>query len=236
MRLRANVPAPRSLSRAAIVDAALKVLDREGLDALTMRRVAEELGTGPASLYAHVDHKDDLVAAVFDRVSGDIELPGTPDPARWQEQITELALGAIATFRQHRDLARAALGTIPTGDGSLSLMEAMVSILLAGGVDEQVTAWSLDLLAFYITATAYEYSVETDAADTPHGAELVSQTTPDTELRAWFSSLPDDRYPHLVAMAGALTSGDGEQRTRFHLDVLVRGIASTVPARRRRRR
>src|SRR5437867_10018471 len=83
--------APRvALDRDAIVDAALKVLDREGLDGLTMRRVAEELGTGAGALYWHVASKEELLGLLIDRVSTEIELP-EPDPARWQEQVKGVA-------------------------------------------------------------------------------------------------------------------------------------------------
>ena len=79
----------RQLTRDTIVDAALAVLDREGLDAVSMRRVAQELQTGAALLYQHVGGKEELVALVFDRITGEIPIPPAPDPARWQEQLRE---------------------------------------------------------------------------------------------------------------------------------------------------
>jgi len=81
-------PARAPLSPEAIVDAALRVLDREGSTGLSMRRVADELGTGPASLYWHVANKDALVDLIIDRVAGEVPLP-EPDPDRWQEQLRE---------------------------------------------------------------------------------------------------------------------------------------------------
>ncbi len=84
---------PRAtLSREAIVDAAMDVLDNNGLDGLSMRRVAETLGTGPASLYWHVADKEQLIHLILDRVMGEIELP-EPDQSRWEEQIREFAQG-----------------------------------------------------------------------------------------------------------------------------------------------
>ena len=66
-----------------IVDAALVVLDREGLDGFSMRAVAEELGTGAGSLYWHVRGKEELLNLMVDRVIGALEVPD-PDPPRWQ--------------------------------------------------------------------------------------------------------------------------------------------------------
>ncbi|HEX2403614.1 MAG TPA: helix-turn-helix domain-containing protein, partial [Acidimicrobiia bacterium] len=91
---------PRAtLSREAIVDAAIEVLDRHGLDGLSMRRVAEVLGTGPASLYWHVADKEQLIHLILDRVMGELEL-SEPDSSRWEEQIREFARSGRAMFRR----------------------------------------------------------------------------------------------------------------------------------------
>ncbi|GGX55061.1 hypothetical protein GCM10010341_90000 [Streptomyces noursei] len=70
-----------------MVDAALDIVAREGCEALTMRRVAAALETGPASSYAHVVNKDDLDELLIGRLCAEIDLP-EPDPAAWREQIT----------------------------------------------------------------------------------------------------------------------------------------------------
>jgi AcrR family transcriptional regulator len=214
--------ATRRLSREAILDAALQIVDAEGLDALTMRRVSDALETGPASLYAHIGDKDEMIEALLDRVSREVPLPQQADPDRWEEQLKEIARSARAVYARHRDLARAGLGIVPTGEHSLPVIETMLAILSAGGVSPRVAALSLDILGLYITATAVEESIE---ARTSAGG-------PDdpyyTELREYWSALPADRFPHLSAMAVALTSGDGDDRFDFGLDILIRGIASTV--------
>src|SRR5581483_5676452 len=77
------------ITQEAIVAAALELLDAEGLDGLTMRRVAERLGTGAASLYWHVGSKDGLLDLLLDAVIGEQEVPD-PDPERWQEQLKQV--------------------------------------------------------------------------------------------------------------------------------------------------
>src|SRR5262249_48625418 len=112
-RRRATRERPRSpLSREAIVEAALRVLDREGYDGLSMRRVAEELRTGVASLYWHLANKEELLQLVLDRVIGEVHLPA-PDPERWQEQLKELAREWRAVYARHRDVARISHGRVP---------------------------------------------------------------------------------------------------------------------------
>jgi AcrR family transcriptional regulator len=217
------------LSRDVIVDAAMEVLDAEGLDAVTMRRVADALGTGPASLYAHVQHKDDLVDALLDRVIGEIDITAEPDPARWQEQLKQFARDGRAIFARHNDIARAALGNIPTGPHALPVVEWMLSVVRAGGASDQVAAWTADVFSLYLTATAYEESLE--------NAHLGPAGDPDfhEQVHAVFQSLPAAQFPHIHALGAALTSGDREERFEFGLDMILRGIASTIerPTRRR---
>jgi AcrR family transcriptional regulator len=96
----------RHLSREAIIEAAIRVLDAEGVDAVTMRRVAEELHTGPASLYAHIDAKDELLAAIYDQVMSSVDVSDIkPSAARWQSQIKEFMRRFRRVLLEHRDLA-----------------------------------------------------------------------------------------------------------------------------------
>jgi AcrR family transcriptional regulator len=215
--------ASRTLNRDAIVAAALAVLDADGLDAVTMRRVANELDTGPASLYAHVADKEEMVAAVLDRVAGEVTVPTTFEAADWQEQLKAIGRDTRAAFGRHRDIARATLGVVPVGPNALTIVNAILGLLRAGGVSDRVAALSVDILALYFGAVSYEESLE--ASDKHAGAdgEIYHE-----QLRDFFGALPADRFPHLSAMAAALTTGDGDERFEFGLDLLVRGIASTV--------
>jgi AcrR family transcriptional regulator len=214
----------RSLSREAIVTAALEVLDAEGLDALTMRRVADALDTGPASLYAHVADKEELLDAVMDRIYAEVPIPDPIDPQRWQEQLKQMVRDTRTTFGRHRDAARASLGNVPTGEGVLPAMNTMVGILLAGGVTAQVASLSVDTLALYATATAYEEGINKAFKPEDEAAHEAFRH----ELKVFFASLPADRFPYLVALAEPLTAGERDHRFEFGLDLLVRGIASTV--------
>ena len=129
-----KVSAPRTvLSRDLIVATSLRILDAEGLDALSMRRVAQELGTGPASLYAHVENKEELLDLIYDEVMAEIRVP-EPEPERWLEQLREMALDAFRVLRAHADIAKIGLANIPTGPNGLRVAEAQMAIMLAGGV------------------------------------------------------------------------------------------------------
>lgn len=207
------------LSRERIADAAMAIIDGEGLDALSMRRVASDLGTGPASLYAHVTGKDDLLDLLLDRVITGLEVP-EPDPARWEEQVKECVRAVFHGLAAHRDLARASLGRIPTGEGALGMMDRFLALLRAGDLPDQVVAYASDLLPLYATVYAYEQGLFATRAEGWDGDYQA-------DIGAYFASLPPERFPTIAALAGPLMH-DPEPDTRFEfgLDVLVRGLSA----------
>jgi AcrR family transcriptional regulator len=218
----------RTLNRESIVDAALRVLDAEGLDAVTMRRVAQELDTGGASLYAHVDNKEDLIELLRDRVIAETVIPD-PAPERWQEQVKECVREMRRVLVAHRDIARAMLAHIPLGANALTAMDRVLAVLRCSGLPDQVVAYAADVLALYATAVAVEESIYA-ANVTPEEAERYFG-----ELAAYMRSLPASRFPNTAALAGPLTAGDGDERFEFGLEVLVAGLAAqgTTAARKR---
>jgi len=209
------------LTSERIVDAALEIMARDGYEAVTMRSIAHELGTGPASLYAHIDGKAELDALLVDRVAREVHIPD-PDPQHWQQQIVQVGRDLRAAMLRHPGVARAVIGYVPTGPEAMTTSERMLAILIAGGVVEQVAAWACDLLPLYVTAVAFEDSVG------HHGLDLSGPAVDAfvAELRGYFQSLPVDRFPNVVNHAVALTTGDGEVRFEFGLQVLVAGIAA----------
>ncbi|MFC4942451.1 TetR/AcrR family transcriptional regulator [Pseudonocardia sp. GCM10023141] len=212
----------RSLSREVIVAAALKVLRAEGIDAVSMRRIATELGTGAASLYAHVAHKEELLELVFDEVVSEVPLPD-PDPRHWQEQVTQLWSDSCAALARNGEIARVAIGRIPVGPHALRLSEATMSLLRMGGVPDQAVAWAVDVIGLYVSANAVERSLAADreragADDDAYYADVGS----------YFAALPADRFPVTLALGAALMQGSAEERFRFGLDLLVRGLAALV--------
>lgn len=228
---RARGPRRRTLSRDAIVAAALRIVDRDGVDAVTMRAVADELDTGPASLYAHVQDKDELLAAVFDHVLADAAAPVTPDSANWEQQLKQYARSYLGVLLQHNDLAKLSLGSIPTGDNAVRGMEAMLSILAASGLPRRVVGYAADLLAQFVTVSAYETAVFTRHVGSP--AEF---TKFENELLAFFAGLSPTEFPTITSLATDLVQpGEAEDdRFEFGLDIIVRGLAAHLPARRTR--
>lgn len=219
---RATRPDRRPLNQQLIVDAALGILDREGLDAVTMRRVAQQLGTGAASLYAHVSSKDELRELMLDRVLDEIRIPD-PDPARWREQLKEVGRETVRIMVSRPGIAQASLEIpIPIGPGVLVIGERVLAIFRAGGLSDKVAGLAVDLFALYTTATAVEASLWAVAEKTGVAAEKIGQ------IQQYMQSLPADRFPLTVAMTAATAGIGGEERFEFGLDVLIAGIEAVA--------
>ncbi|HEX3311033.1 MAG TPA: TetR/AcrR family transcriptional regulator C-terminal domain-containing protein, partial [Streptosporangiaceae bacterium] len=133
------------ISREAIVKAAIDLLDREGLPALSMRRLGDELEAGAASLYWHVGSKDGLLDLVLDEIIGEQQVPD-PDPARWQEQLTEVARMMRRASLRHPYVVRISIGRIPMGPNALVYSDRVLGILRAGGLPPRLAVQGFLLL------------------------------------------------------------------------------------------
>ncbi len=215
-------PAKPPLSREAVVDAGLQVCRAEGLDAVTMRRVAAELDTGAASLYVYVRNREELVGAMGDSVVASVELE-TPDPARWREQLHRLLGRMLTALQVHPGLAASTLADVPSSDAPFDFIENLLGLLLAGGAGRQDAAWACDILFLLTTATAIENDVRIDRGQLQDEGEIRAFVA---DLRARFAALPTDRYPLIAATADEMVSGDGDDRFRFAIDALLDGVVA----------
>jgi len=218
-------PAKAPLSEDAVVDAALEILRSEGLEAVTMRRVGAALDTGAASLYVYVSGREGLLQAMLDRVTATIELE-PPDPSRWRAQLHSLLRRMHAAMLAHPGVAALTLADPPTTETVLLLAENLLGILLAGGLDPQDAVWACDILVLLVTAVASEDDVRRargrgDEGDREHVGELYRT----------FAGLPPDRFPLIAAHAAQMVAGDGDERFRFAVDVVVDGVLARAARR-----
>lgn len=210
-------PAKSPLSEEVIVSAALAILREEGLDAVTMRRVATALDTGPASLYVYVSGRDELRRAMLDRVAGAVPLED-PDPARWREQLYALCLALLRALESHPGIANVAVADPPTTERATRVADNMMGLLLAGGIRAKDAAWALDILPLIVTATAVETAVHQARDHTPES--MVQR------LEAAFSTLSAQRHPFLAPHLAEMTSGDGDERFQFAIETFVDGLVA----------
>jgi AcrR family transcriptional regulator len=200
-----------------IVDAALQLVEAEGFDALTMRRVAAALQASPGALYAHVRDKAELDDLMIGELCSRVTLP-MPDPAQWRAQAIDVCRQLRDQYLRYPGISRAALAAAPHSLDTLRINEGMLAILLAGGVSPQSAGWAIDAAFQYIGA----YSV---VSLRRHPAEDADGRVVDrAEIIERFRMLPPNRFPNMVAYARELTSGEGHDRFDFTLGLLLGGL------------
>jgi AcrR family transcriptional regulator len=214
-------PAKAPLSREAVIDAGLGILRAEGIDGVTMRRVAAELDTGAASLYVYVSNRQDLLNQMFDAVAGEIDTDDDADPARWRQQLEALLTAARDAMDRYPGIARVPLANVPTGPNATRVADHMLGLLRAGGVDDRSAAWFVDVISLYINAASYETSIYVE--------EGRAEENVDEEIRDSFAQLSPAAYPNIMSLLPHLTSGDGDQRFAFGLQLMINGLLHTDP-------
>lgn len=206
------------MSLDAIVAAAIAVLDEAGVTGLSMRRVAEHLGTGAASLYGYVSGREELLELVYDELVGQVPLP-EPDPEHWREQVFDMLRVYRKVLMSHRDAALAGLGRIPTSPQTLAATEVLVTALRMGGLTDRVVALGLDQLILYVSACAFE-----DGLLKQSGMDPAEVRRYFDEVHTFFGALPRAQYPVLASIAPDMTSADGDERFEFGLATIVAGL------------
>jgi AcrR family transcriptional regulator len=213
-------PAKPALTRAGIVAAALAVMRAEGLDRVTMRRLAQELDTGAASLYVYVRNTAELHAAMLEELLGQIDLgPVTADDGDWQDRLIQVLTAYTAILFEHPGLAQSALVTRPSGPAYFGLVDGILGLLEAGGIPGDRAAWAMDLLLHVATSTAAEQGTRERAVDAKDEEEAQA-----VALRG----APADQFPHIAAIGAAeLMSGAGQDRLSWGFRVLINGVIQT---------
>lgn len=207
-----------ALTVEGIVAATIEVLDEGGVVALSMRRVAQRLGTGAASLYAHVSGKDELLELVFDELIGQVTLP-QPDPRIWREQLLQMMRDLRQVLVSHRDAALAGLGRVPTSPNVLVAAEALVAVMRAGALSDRVLALGLDQLILHVSATAFEEGLMEQSGMSPEEIERYF-----AEVHDFYERLPPERFPVLSSIAPDMTGHDGDERFEFGIKALIAGL------------
>lgn len=214
------------LTRRAVAEAALALADSDGLTAVTIRRLATELGVTPMALYWHFRNKDELLDGMVDRIFDKMDpTVRTDDP--WPAQLRTLLMSMVDVLNLHPSTAPLLSSRTTTSDGSLRITEALLDILRRGGFSPaeatQVARHALSTLTYLVGAAAGHMS--SPAAQIP---EEDSRSA-----RIVLESLPADRYPRLVEAAGPLSEcEDPERSLAFGLDLLLAGVEAMAARRR----
>lgn len=213
-RTRRGRSAKAPLSRQAILDAAKELVRDHGVDALTLRQVADRVETGPASLYAYFANRDVLLEHLLDAAYSEVELVEIAGGG-WKHALAATIGNTVDALGRYPGLGAVALGTIPTLPGALRLAEHELALMDAGGVPGERAALAVDLIAQFAASTAVERAVR---HEDPRGAAERGR------VRAAYQQADRERFPR-VARSAALLTGPGEEARRaFAIDLIVNGI------------
>src|SRR5215210_4228787 len=209
---------PRArLSRERVLEAAVALAQRDGLESLSMRKLADELGAGAMSLYHHVANKEQLLDGMVDIVFGEIELPTTDED--WRDAMRKRALSTREALRRHPWAIGLMEGRTTHGPANLRLHNAVLGCLRAAGFSLENTVRAYSVQDAYIYGFALQ---ERDMSpETPDDFAAEAQR----QMHEYEAVLAE--YPHLVEVVGGYvgTSGyDYATEFLFGLDLILAGL------------
>ena len=218
-----KAPSRAPLSRERVLDAAIRLADEGGIESLTMRRLARELGVEAMSLYNHVANKGDLVDAMVDLVVSEIELPSTSDA--WDVAIRECAISAHEGLLRHPWSCSLVMSTTSTRiarNARVRYMEWLLGRLREAGFSPELTYQGYHALDSHILGfTLWELGHSAGAKELGDAQDLADFAAKFLrELRA-------GDYPHLaehVEQHLTAPSGDGDREFEFGLGLILDGL------------
>ena len=199
-----------------ICQAALKIVDDEGLRELTMRRLADELGTGPASLYRHVSSRDDLLVEVADLVLGELE---APDPAlHWREAVEQLARDLRRVLVGHRGLVVVSSNAPLLGPNAMRIRELFWSVMDREGCEAAFAVQTYSAVMHFVVCSAIFGAGAARKGNTAWSGEANSG------LDELLDLLPARRYPTVLKFSDYADKPDPEHDFSFGLRALLNGL------------
>ena len=215
--------AAAKLSKAAVVERALALADELGLEALTIRRLAQELGVTPMALYWHFRSKEELLAGLGDRVWAEIDVDIDP-AADWPAQLRGLLESLVAMLRAHPSASQLLLaGEKMHGEASIMATETALAVLRRGGfTPEQASEIARNAMWTGLTLVMSEPGFD------PAGT-LEERTEVMRQSRIRLAMLPPDRFPRVVEAAGPLTAcDDPDFHYQFGIDLFIAGVVAVA--------
>lgn len=213
------------LSTAAIIRCARELIEDDGLESLSMRRLAERLDTQAASLYRHVHNKEELVDLVADSLFGDFEpsLEYGPEDD-WRSYLTRVATTYRSFLLGRRDAERVLAGRFAVGKNLVRLIEPVLQTLRDVGLNQRDSAYVLYLVIVHVQGFVLHEKAPLSASN----AAGLSRELTLTSIRNILEHFPDEDFPRVREAAPFLAEPGLDARFRYGLELLLDGLALQV--------
>ena len=176
------------LNRDLVLEGAVALADEIGIEALTIRKLAESMGTKPMTIYYHVPSKDEIIDGMVERVFAEIERP--PADGDWLVGLRQRCVSARAVMNRHPWAAPLMESRTSPGPENLGHHEAVLACLRRGGLDWQMTAHAYAMIDAFI----YGFALQEASLPSQAEGEFVAAAE---EISAVFDA---ETYPHLVGL------------------------------------
>jgi AcrR family transcriptional regulator len=203
--------APRPpLTRERVLRAAIDLADEAGIEALSMRRLGQELGVEAMSLYNHVASKDDLLDSIVDLVVGEIDVPGVG--ADWKAAMRQRAISAHEVLLRHPWASMLMVSRVNVGPAMLRYVDSTIGSLREAGFSIEMADRAWNALDSHI------YGFTLQELNFPFSAEQIPEAA-----KTLLPLAPAEDYPHLTEMARHVmeSSYDGVVEFEFGLDLIL---------------
>ena len=214
-RERPQVSSDAGLSKQRVVDEAVRLADREGVEGLSMRRLADALGAGAMSLYHYVSNKDELIDAMIDVVFAEIELPA--ENTDWQSAMRQESESARQVLARHSWAIALMESRTSPGPANLRHREAVTACLRRAGFSGPMATHANWVLSSYV----YGYALQVTSLPFDTADELAEMTE-----GVYLPQLPPDEFPHLNESAAMLVAAgyDPAEEFAFGLDLVLAAL------------
>lgn len=206
---------PNILTRDAIISAALSLADTDGLEALSMRRLATELSVKAMSLYNHVSNRDEIIDAIVERVIEEMDAPDLSLP--WDAAIRAQGHATHDTLLRHPWSSLAIMSRMNVGPARFRYVDRMIGCFLNGGFSISDADYAMNMVESYI------YGFTLQELTFPLEAGTYQETA-----ASYIDAIPSDRYPYLHRMTHAVMYGeyDGTHDFSRGLDAIIEAFAA----------
>lgn len=204
------------LNRERVLRAAIALADRDGLEALTMRRLGQEVGVEAMSLYNHVKNKNDILDGIVDLVLGDIDVP--PSGTHWKVAMRRRSISAHEVLVAHPWAAVQIMSRFNIGPGMTRYLDATLGRLRESGfsVESALDAWH--------TLDSHLYGFTLQQLNLPFAADEAPRVSSHV-----LGGLSMDEFPHVVEVITHVMQSGRVESFEYGLDLILDGLEASLP-------